>query len=273
MSKCLELNHTSKDYFALSEGYLLWAQLYRLKDKSILSASSLDKGLDYAAKTGSSILWMKAFFEKGLSLLDKQTSLALTYFALANYHANQQGTFQEQRLQTCLLQSLSNQKMLDILSFAPKGLSLPKEWSRHLDPDTFSRQVAILGRLDMDMIAASVTPPLKQSVEKTFADDAQEIVLKNYQNPQFGALELCQHLGLSQSQVHRKLKAELGLSPSKFIQQIRLDQACQLLKAHHLNITAIALETGFKDPDYFHRVFKQHFECTPGDYRKQHSLT
>ncbi|MCB0586947.1 MAG: AraC family transcriptional regulator, partial [Phaeodactylibacter sp.] len=79
---------------------------------------------------------------------------------------------------------------------------------------------------------------------------------------------LCRELHLSSSQLQRKLNALTGLSPVKFIRHIRLNRAREFLNDPSRSITSIAFDTGFNDPDYFSRVFRQEFGKTPTEYRE-----
>ena len=72
---------------------------------------------------------------------------------------------------------------------------------------------------------------------------------------------------MSHSQLHRKLDALTGCSPSKFIRIIRLNKVKKMLKNSTISIAAISLECGYYDPGYFARVFKQDYVVTPQEWR------
>ena len=76
-------------------------------------------------------------------------------------------------------------------------------------------------------------------------------------------------MNMSQVQVYRKLKALTGKTPSQYIRAIRMDRAMNLLKTTHLNISEIAYELGFSDPNYFSRTFQQVYGKTPSSIRKK----
>ena len=101
-----------------------------------------------------------------------------------------------------------------------------------------------------------------------FVLKARQIVLTHLQDPDFSVRDLCRELTISHSQLHRRLTEATGLSAGKFIRSIRLESAKALLRDPELTITAVAYDTGFKDPDYFYRVFKKEFGMTPGEYRE-----
>lgn len=51
---------------------------------------------------------------------------------------------------------------------------------------------------------------------------------------------------------------------------IRLKKACYLLIATELSIESISKEVGYKNPNYFYKVFKQEMKLTPNAYRKKY---
>lgn len=103
--------------------------------------------------------------------------------------------------------------------------------------------------------------------EDTFVQKARAIVEQNLDDAQFSTEELGKLLAMSRSQLHRKLTALTGLSPNHFIRYIRLGQARQRLLETDDNIAEIAYGTGFSDPGYFSRVFRQEYEMTPKEWR------
>ena len=89
----------------------------------------------------------------------------------------------------------------------------------------------------------------------------------------FNVEKLCRDVGMSHSQLHRKLTALTGLSATLFIRNIRLGKARELLQQQPpLSITAVAMDCGFNDPGYFGRVFKKEFGVTPMEWQEGREL-
>ncbi|OCG12228.1 hypothetical protein A9G24_08890 [Gilliamella sp. App6-5] len=63
-------------------------------------------------------------------------------------------------------------------------------------------------------------------------------------------------------------EGKIGLN--EYLNHIRLEYAKLLLKDYDLNIKEIALASGFKDSNYFCRIFKKKTERTPTEYRRQY---
>lgn len=101
-----------------------------------------------------------------------------------------------------------------------------------------------------------------------FLTELREIVLDNLTRDNFGVKDLAREVRLSRSQLHRRLKADTGLSASCFIRQTRLRKASELLLSDHRTISEIAYQVGFASPSYFNKCFHDYFGNSPGEYKK-----
>ena len=100
-------------------------------------------------------------------------------------------------------------------------------------------------------------------------DKGQQIVINHLGDESFGIEELRKELGLSRSQLHRRLYKITGLSTSLFIRSVRLRRAFELLKEGDLSVSEIAYRTGFSSPSYFNKCFNEQYGFPPGDIHKQ----
>ncbi|MBL7791908.1 MAG: response regulator [Saprospiraceae bacterium] len=110
--------------------------------------------------------------------------------------------------------------------------------------------------------------PKADGLEDYFVRKVRKIVESHLDDPGFTVENLSHEVLLSHSQLHRKLLALTGLPASQFIRNIRLYKAKELLQNPLVTITSVALDTGFNDPGYFSKVFRQEFGMTPGQWRK-----
>ncbi|MES2829423.1 MAG: AraC family transcriptional regulator [Bacteroidota bacterium] len=75
---------------------------------------------------------------------------------------------------------------------------------------------------------------------------------------------------LSPTAFCRYFKRHTRKTFSEFVLDLRISHACKLLQHGKLNSTQIALESGFNNPSYFNRKFKEQLKLTPLDYHKQY---
>lgn len=106
--------------------------------------------------------------------------------------------------------------------------------------------------------------------EDAFLLKLNSIIFKNLSNSNFGAEELSKEIGLSSSQLFRKIKAVTNLSVSIYIRNIRLEEAKKLLlNDSNINITEVAYDTGFSTINYFSKCFKDYTGKSPKEYSKE----
>jgi CheY-like chemotaxis protein len=104
--------------------------------------------------------------------------------------------------------------------------------------------------------------------EDGFLQKVRTIVEANYQQEDFGLPQLCQKIGMSRSQLFRKMKALTDITPSDLIRKHRLNKAKTLLKSGAANVAEAAWQVGFKDPSYFSKLYQEEFGEAPSATRK-----
>jgi len=105
--------------------------------------------------------------------------------------------------------------------------------------------------------------------DQKLLDKALQIVSDHVSDESFGIEELRKELGLSRSQLHRRLQKITGLSTSLFIRSVKLRKAFELLKEGNLSVSEVAYRTGFSSPSYFNKCFHEQYGFPPGDIHKQ----
>ena len=155
-----------------------------------------------------------------------------------------------------------NKELTTAKSYLKRGLELAAQMkSRELLQQAYRQK-----QLHSKSKSVAVEP--RSTQEDPFIQKLRSIIEGNLSDPAFSVKDLCMEVGLSHSQLHRKISALTGQSITQYIRSIRLEKACELLKNPQLTIAAVAYDSGFKDSDYFYRVFKKRFQMTPKEYRK-----
>ncbi len=104
--------------------------------------------------------------------------------------------------------------------------------------------------------------------ESIFLKEIHQIIRDHLMENDFSVPKIAQIMNMSQVQVYRKLKALTDKTPNQYIRAIRMEKAMDLLKTTNLNISEIAYDLGFSDPNYFSRTFQQVYGQTPSSIRK-----
>ncbi len=99
--------------------------------------------------------------------------------------------------------------------------------------------------------------------EDSFLQKVRAIIEAHYSQEDFGLPQLCQKIGMSRSQLFRKMKALTDIAPSDLIRSHRLNKARALLESGAANAAEAAWQVGFKDPSYFSKLYQEEFGIPP----------
>ena len=130
------------------------------------------------------------------------------------------------------------------------------EWAQrshqafHAQPDIAPREITIT------------------SLDEKLLQKAIDVVNDNLQDADFGVEQLASGVGMSRSQLYKKLMALTGKSPLDFIRTIRMKRARQLLERSQMQVSEVAWQVGFNTLKTFTENFKQEYGQTPSEYRK-----
>lgn len=108
-----------------------------------------------------------------------------------------------------------------------------------------------------------------ESSDEQFMKRVMEIVNQNISNSEFNITQMVEEVGMSRTQLHRKLKELTGFSAARFMQNIRMQQAMKLLKEKRVNVSQIAYSVGFASQTHFSTTFKQYYGVSPTEYIRQ----
>jgi AraC family transcriptional regulator of arabinose operon len=93
-----------------------------------------------------------------------------------------------------------------------------------------------------------------------------EFMLANISEP-LRLEDFAAQAGLSVSHFSEQFREQTGHSPMLHFTHLKIRQACRLLDLTEKPVKAIAVETGYRDPYYFSRVFKKTMGKSPEQYR------
>ncbi len=79
---------------------------------------------------------------------------------------------------------------------------------------------------------------------------------------------LAKQFGMSVRTLNRRFKNALGKAPLDYLQLLRLNNIRDLLQSTNLTIAEIANRCGYQDVAHLTKLFRRHFNTTPGVYRE-----
>lgn len=100
----------------------------------------------------------------------------------------------------------------------------------------------------------------------TYIQDALNFINSNYMNS-ITVNEIANHVNLSRSYLYKMFIKNLGISPQKYLINLRLYKSTILLKTTKLPIGEVANSVGYSDSLLFSKTFSKHFSMSPLHYR------
>ncbi|MBE6537727.1 MAG: helix-turn-helix transcriptional regulator [Ruminococcaceae bacterium] len=106
-------------------------------------------------------------------------------------------------------------------------------------------------------ISKSSNPIIQNSVE---------YILKNYKRSDLSIKEIADKSFMSEVYFRRLFKKEYGISPQKYIIDLRIQNAVGLISAGYYSLKEIAYMSGYNDYKYFSVEFKKKMAISPSKY-------
>jgi AraC-like DNA-binding protein len=106
-----------------------------------------------------------------------------------------------------------------------------------------------------------LTPP-----EEHFINQLLDFTDREWENPELKVDDFTHPLGLSKSQLYRKMILLTGMPPNQFLRDYRLNMALEMIGKKTMNLSEIAFNTGFGSLSYFSKCFVRRYGLSPSEY-------
>lgn len=137
----------------------------------------------------------------------------------------------------------------------------------------FSGFETILTTLLIQMLAMLQRIELNEETEIVQAPQNQldEVIhfIEKYHAKNITVQYVAEYFYMSSSHFQRLFKKMMGLTFIEYLQNVRIQKCCQLLKSTNHSIHQIANKVGYRDMKFFHALFRKKTGVTPGQYRKR----
>jgi signal transduction histidine kinase/CheY-like chemotaxis protein/streptogramin lyase len=109
------------------------------------------------------------------------------------------------------------------------------------------------------------------SLDAEFLNKLNKVIKENIADVNLNVENLCQQVGMSRSNMFKKLKALTGLKPTEYMRNIRLHEALHMLiEDRSLNISDVGYRVGFNSPAYFTQSFRKVYGSPPKDFVEEY---
>ncbi len=103
------------------------------------------------------------------------------------------------------------------------------------------------------------------NINSDFLDRTISKIEENLSDETFGVSELADSLGMSRSNLLRKVQKITDLSVSVLIRQTRLHHAQEFLRSDELTVSEVSYKVGFNSVSYFTKCYREHYGYPPGE--------
>ena len=95
------------------------------------------------------------------------------------------------------------------------------------------------------------------------------LVRENMRDPSVTVNDLAKKLGVHRMTLNKHFKAEMEMTPGKYLDSIRLQHAMRLLRDTPLSLKEISERSGIINQSYFCRLIREATGVSPGEYREK----
>lgn len=106
----------------------------------------------------------------------------------------------------------------------------------------------------------------ENSREEMFLDMVVEFVRENYADVNLSSQMIADYINMSSRYVMKKFKKCAGITLNEYILTVRMKQAVYLLLNTDMSVGQISKNIGICNENYFYRLFKKVYGCTPREF-------
>lgn len=143
------------------------------------------------------------------------------------------------------------------------------------DASVYGKLLQLLVLINRNTVkTTAIFSDVKQSKQKEYIDKFVSITdyIKQHCNEDISLEDISEMSGFSKFHFSRLFKEFTGASYYKYLNQKRIEFAEQLLLDPEVNVTEVAVRSGFNSISAFIRMFKQIKGCTPTEFRNMHNF-
>jgi AraC-like DNA-binding protein len=168
---------------------------------------------------------------------------------------------------THLQQSLST----ELRTIGLQILNCPLEGSlRHLFMESKALEILAF-QLGAPFSSRSRNQPRPSKDECDRLQEARKIIEREFVDPP-SLLTLARRVGLNDFKLKRGFRELYQTTVFGYVRMLRMERARMMLESAEMNVSEVALATGYSCFGHFAEAFRKHFGLTPRDYRNRRSF-
>lgn len=180
-----------------------------------------------------------------------------TAFFIVDFHTAAEDELEKLPLATVI-------RGVDYELYCKKFSEIVSAWESNAVCPTVECKALLYGLLN-GLLTANV------SRSERAAEPVLAYMRNNFTDPELTVSRACEALFISETQLRRKLRGAVGMSPKEYVASLRLEKARNMLICGAGSVEYIAGECGYSSQFYFSQRFKQRYGVSPLKYRREYN--
>lgn len=120
----------------------------------------------------------------------------------------------------------------------------------------------------MAMLMENAGESGRRGAREAYVERAIRYIAEHYSYP-ITVEDIAGYTGVCRSYLYRMFRGVMKMPPKDYLEEYRINQACQLLEETDITVAAVAHSVGYEDNLYFSKVFKKCRGQSPSEYRRK----
>lgn len=138
----------------------------------------------------------------------------------------------------------------------------------------------VVGALLMDILLARFSKAFEKKIRSVKQSTRKEVFerlrksaqhIYTHYSDELKLDDLAQQAGISKFHFQRSFVETFKMTPQKFLEKVRINQAQKMLKLSRKSISEISYDVGYQNPDTLSRKFRNALQVTPSQFRSMAS--
>ena len=104
------------------------------------------------------------------------------------------------------------------------------------------------------------------------AELIRKYVDDNFTDPELSLEQVAKRFSYHTKYVSAIFKKQFGITFKRYVNTLRVQNACALMEKGFIGIQNVAFLSGFNDPLYFSKVFKEQMGISPTEHMKEQKM-
>lgn len=139
-----------------------------------------------------------------------------------------------------------------------------------LKPTTYTDLDSFFKKIKAYLDEQNEGPPEKPEYHYTqLIDSAKQYISENFSDDNISLEDVAKHISMNPTYFSRYFKQQTGINFIEYLSGVRIQKAKELLQDNRIKVYEICNMVGYKNTQYFYKVFRANTGLTPTEFRSK----